>query len=365
MVTPLFLLPRPPGAAVGSSLLEQQGPPTSIVTTTTPGGMSLHLSPPRIGRLPNNQVWDFNFQLLLKFQQREGHMRVPVLHVEDGHKLGNWIRANRAQQKAGTLSLERVHRLHKVGFAWDGNVANITAFAQLKEQLRPTLPAANSQAGRWNVYFLLLLQYRDRQGHIRVPTQHVEDGQELGSWISMQRYQKRLGTLPSERERRLHEIGFTWSANDGKWETMIRGLIQFKQREGHCHVSNIHVEHMDGGVKLKLGVWLKKQRHHRGRGRVETKIVWKKLESIGVTWNNRILELGEAQWDRNFDLLLVFKEREGHVRVPTKHQESVGDQLGRWLKDQRSLYRHGALELDRQKWLEVAGVTWENWQAPV
>jgi hypothetical protein len=48
--------------------------------------------------------------------------------------------------------------------------------------------------------------------------------------------------------------------------------------------------------------------------------------------------------DWNFDLLLVFKEREGHA-VPAKHQESGADNLGAWLANQRLLYRPGRLEL--------------------
>ena len=69
-------------------------------------------------------------------------------------------------------------------------------------------------------------------------------------------------------------------------------------------------------------------------------------------------ESPEEHFDRNFDLVLAFKKREGHVRVPLKHQESgATDNLGAWLGNQRSLRRHGALELDRQKWFGAAGVT--------
>jgi hypothetical protein len=52
------------------------------------------------------------------------------------------------------------------------------------------------------------------------------------------------------------------------------------------------------------------------------------------------------------------------VRVPIRHQESATDHLGDWLKKQQTLHRRGALELDRQKWLEVAGVTWDSKNLP-
>ena len=133
---------------------------------------------------------------------------------------------------------------------------------------------------------------------------------------------------------------------------MTRALIQFKQREGlSCDVSDKHIEHLDGGVKIKLGAWLKIQRYQQKRGKLDAERE-KRLESLGVKWNkNR---------HRNFDLLLAFKKREGHVRVPSKHKEGATDNLGAWLGNQRSLHRTGALELDRQKWLEAAGVTWES-----
>jgi hypothetical protein len=86
-----------------------------------------------------------------------------------------------------------------------------------------------------------------------------------------------------------------------------------------------------------------------------------RLESLGVKWHKN--EIAEESFDRNFDLLMVFKEREGHMRVPIKHQESANDTLGEWLTKQRHRQRHGLLLLDRQKWLEVAGVTWERWGA--
>jgi hypothetical protein len=223
-------------------------------------------------------------------------------------------------------------------------------------------PPCPSQASRrWESNFLLLLQFRDREGHLRVPTYHVEDGHKLGSWICMNRAQQKSGTLYPERLRRLNEIGFIWNAQDARFDTMIRALTQFKQREGHCNVSQKHIEHLDGGVKLKLGSWVKSQRGRQVRGALSVANTEKLLERrLAVKWTNHKQEIDQALFDRNFDLLLVFKEREGHVRVPTQHQESANDHLGEWLKKQRSLHRNGLLELDQQKWLEVAGVTWES-----
>jgi hypothetical protein len=79
--------------------------PTSILTT--PGVMSLDLSPPPPAK--EARRWDFNFQMLLQFRDREGHLRVPARHVEDGHKLGSWICTQRTRKRLGTLCPERLH----------------------------------------------------------------------------------------------------------------------------------------------------------------------------------------------------------------------------------------------------------------
>jgi hypothetical protein len=215
----------------------------------------------------------------------------------------------------------------------------------------------------WDFNFQLLLQFRDREGHLRVPTHYVENGHKVGAWISQQRTNKRLGTLCSEDERRLNEIGFIWNVMEAQFDTMIAALAQFRQREGYaCNISRNHIEQLDG-VKLKLGTWLMNRRNRERRGKVDDDVAKEekkraRLESLGV--NQRREEITEETFDRKFDLLLVFKEREGHVRVPTRHKESANGNLGAWLKKQRTLQRRGLLELDRQKWLEVAGVTWDN-----
>jgi hypothetical protein len=75
-------------------------------------------------------------------------------------------------------------------------------------------------------------------------------------------------------------------------------LAQFKQREGHCKVSKTHIEHLDGGVKLSLGYWLRKQSHKHGRGTMDAKREWKRLESLGVKWNNQRQE-SNKKWPKN------------------------------------------------------------------
>jgi hypothetical protein len=103
--------------------------------------------------------------------------------------------------------------------------------------------------------FRVLTQFKEREGHLRVPNKHV---QLLGTWNRFQRSQKNAWKLVSEKEQYVkNEIGFTWNVLEVQFlDTMITALLaQFKQREGHsCNVSVNHVEHLDGvGSKSNLG----------------------------------------------------------------------------------------------------------------
>jgi hypothetical protein len=60
--------------------------------------------------------WEQGFMALLDFKRREGHCRVPHSHVEEKHRLGQWVATQR--EKRETMSAERKARLNKIGFVW-------------------------------------------------------------------------------------------------------------------------------------------------------------------------------------------------------------------------------------------------------
>ena len=63
-------------------------------------------------------------------------------------------------------------------------------------------------------------------------------------------------------------------------------------------------------------------------------------------------------WDKMYQLLLMYKDREGHCSVPQKHEED-GEKLGRWLGAQRALMNKGRLDPGKEKLLEDIGVVWD------
>jgi uncharacterized protein (DUF2384 family) len=154
------------------------------------------LSPERRQRLDDigfvwdalTEAWEEGFSKLLKFKETEGHCRVPGKLKLDGFNLGAWVGRQRAEKDS--LSPERIQRLDDIGFVWD------------------VLTEA------WEEGFSKLLQFKEAEGHCRVPTGLKLDGFNLGAWVGRQRSTK--DSLSPERRQRLDYIGFVWDARKGK-----------------------------------------------------------------------------------------------------------------------------------------------------
>ena len=60
--------------------------------------------------------WENGFIALAKFKAREGHCRVPSLHIEDKFKLGQWVTTKRRSKDK--MPTRRMSQLDKIGFVW-------------------------------------------------------------------------------------------------------------------------------------------------------------------------------------------------------------------------------------------------------
>ena len=85
---------------------------------------------------------------------------------------------------------DRKQRLDDIGFLWD----------PLAEQ--------------WEEGFSKLLQFKELEGHCRMPSSFKLDGFKLGKWVSNQR--KAYDSMPLKRKQRLDDIGFIWDASKDK-----------------------------------------------------------------------------------------------------------------------------------------------------
>jgi DNA-binding TFAR19-related protein (PDSD5 family) len=259
--------------------------------------------------------WEFWFGLLEQFKEAEGHCRVPKGLKLDGFNFGNWVGTQR--NRKDTLSPERIKRLDDKGFVWD-------AYAEA-----------------WEEGFSKLLQFKEAEGHCRVPVTFKLNGFNLGAWVSTQRSKK--NSLSPERRQRLDDIGFVWDPYTEDWEEGFSKLLQFKEVEGHCRVPEVFK--LDAYM---LGSWVKKQRSNRDTISAERK---QRLDSIAFVWDPHT-----ETWEEGFSKLLQFKEAEGHCRVPGVFKLDAY-KLGSWVIVQRT--KKDSMPTERIQRLDDIGFVWD------
>src|SRR5262249_11913844 len=153
-------------------------------------------------------TWDQWYGRLQAYKDREGHCRVPALHIEDGFALGRWVDVQR--QNKDRLSAARRQRLDEIGFDWDPHDTY------------------------WKIGFGHLQRCFEREGHCLVPQEHQENGYPLGDWVSHQRANR--DKMSPEYRQRLDDLGFAWDALEAAWDEGYRHLTMYVKRTNHCRV---------------------------------------------------------------------------------------------------------------------------------
>ncbi len=138
--------------------------------------------------------WEQRFQALVAFADREGHTKVPYGHVESGLRLEKWVVRQRVDYAAGRLQRlpgDRVARLEALpGWHW-----------------------ADPVADRWERAYAALVKFQEREGHLRIPNGHVEDGITLWRWAGYQKARYAAGKMQRYPDRitRLEAVpGWRW-----------------------------------------------------------------------------------------------------------------------------------------------------------
>lgn len=137
------------------------------------------------GLLPpsNEHQFEIGLRLLRDYVQREGRADVPLDYMEAGIPLGVWVDNMKFEEANHGLRADWKKRLEDVpGWKW--------------------LPGND---------FELLEQYARREGHTRMPVQHIEQGRPLGSWVRDLRETYAARQLAPEWIARLERIpGWEW-----------------------------------------------------------------------------------------------------------------------------------------------------------
>ena len=129
---------------------------------------------------------------------------------------------------------------------------------------------------KWDEMCRALECYRKAQGHANVPANFKENPQ-LGRWVAMQRYRRKVGELSAKQIELLDKAGFVWAPTDVVWSRMFEKLLLFRKKQGHCSVPS------SWPADSHLSNWVANQRHRKKTGTLSPERA-KRLESIGFSW---------------------------------------------------------------------------------
>ncbi|MCP4678658.1 MAG: hypothetical protein GY854_24735 [Deltaproteobacteria bacterium] len=295
------------------------------------GAAKSRVAPERISgraRRVRKNSWEEKYELLLRYVEREGNAFVPVKHVENGKRLGLWVSSQR--KKRDQISAERKTALEKLpGWVW-------------RAQIMRT----------WDDWYKVLLIYIKREGHSRVPRDHMEGGCGLGKWVHVQR--KAKGDMPAKHKAAFERLpGWIWSVQDARWKEKYELLLRYVEREGLVTISRTHMEEGQ-----RLGQWVRVQRSSYNRMSATRKAALERLP--GWTWTSL-----KDSWKEKYILLQDYVESEGHAKIPDTYIAN-GEFLGEWADRQRK-NREKLSDAHKAALERLPGWTWRErdrrWEA--
>ncbi|MDN5202482.1 helicase associated domain-containing protein [Fulvivirgaceae bacterium BMA10] len=272
----------------------------------------------------NDQIWEEKFQLLAAFKNRYGHCFVPV-NWKENKSLGNWVATQRRLEETAKISKSRKKRLEDLGFVWRFET---NKFLQ------------RFYDAKWEENYKNLIAYFNEHGSLQVS---VEKDPSLQRWTCLQRSLYHEGKLAEDRIKKLENINFAWNLHESYWMKMYEELVKFKAKYGHTKVPWMWEENP------QLAPWVNSLKVTKDNLEIE-KIAL--LDKIQFDWEIR--ERNIVPWEEMYNLLLEFKKRFGHTKVPVYWQENY--KLGKWAARMRS--ERYNLPTERIKLLEAIKFEW-------
>ena len=283
-------------------------------------------------------LWEENFAGALRFYRENGHLDIPADYcTPNGLKIGTWIRRQRAL-RAGKLTTgvppteAQIARLDEIGMIWK-----------------------SPHETAWDLGYQAAVDYREQHGDLCVPTSYVTpEGYKLGAWIADRR-ERGKKQHSREQQRLLDDLGMVWEKPDS-WEIRYVLAKQYFEKHGDLNIpSNYKV---DG---IWLAKWINEQRQiyigNRGNKRLTEDQV-RRLEAIGMTWENRNHVLQDDAWHSQYRAVQAFYEICGHLNIPSEYDGGKGKNLTKWITRQRAARVAGKLTDEQITLLDALGMAW-------
>ncbi|MFH8574103.1 helicase associated domain-containing protein [Streptomyces sp. NPDC017993] len=322
---------------------------------------------------PEHQHWRRGVEAAVIYARERGDLRVPfTFRVPAGDEaeaggwpaslanfpLGQWTADARRFYARGDMDADRVEQLEKLGMIW----------SHFDVAWEEGLSAARGWAAE--------------HGHLLAPLDATFQGAAVGIWLKNARaaarkaeqieqrraeglpVQSSAGALTQARREQLEDIDASWCpAWPVTWQRSF-------------HLVRLHLD--AGGSLPTTAGELVRQGEDLGRWVTSVRLGWDNLSTVQQWMCEHVLGIEPAsedekpkprrtqadKWAMNYQAAKQFYEREGHLRVPRKHVETVLSEgggelqfrLGAWISNQRS--RAATLAPERMQQLSEVGMRW-------
>ncbi|RMB79491.1 DEAD/DEAH box helicase [Streptomyces shenzhenensis] len=328
---------------------------------------------------PEHEHWRRGVEAAVIYARKHGDLKVPFTYrVPSGDDqavevegwpaslanfpLGQWIADNRRFYARGNMDADRIEQLEKLGMVW----------SHFDVAWEEGLAAARGWAAE--------------AGHLLAPLDATHRGYRVGIWLKNARAaarkaaeieQRRAEGLPvqssaraltDERREQLEDIDPSWCPPwPVEWQRAFHLVRQHLETSGPLPTEPGTVVHQGED----LGRWVRSVR-----------LGWDNLTGVQQWMLEEVLGIEPAtedekpkprrtqadKWAANLAAAKQFYEREGHLRVPRKHLETIvvgvdGEgqeersiKLGSWIGNQRS--RAATLSPERVEQLSAIGMRW-------
>ncbi|WP_331742885.1 helicase associated domain-containing protein, partial [Streptomyces sp. NBC_01136] len=162
------------------------------------------------------------------------------------------------------------------------------ALKAIDEDWNPSWPAD------WQRHYAALRELvRDEEGQPEVLPGFTVHGMDIGKWLAKQRKPEIWAALTERQRERLEQLGIVPLAPEPEapakaptaavsaFERGVTALAQYKARTGGVKVPRSHVERLEDGTEVRLGVFLSNTKSRRAKLTADKLAL---LAALGLDW---------------------------------------------------------------------------------
>lgn len=349
----------------------------------------------------NEALWNRMFKEAQKFYNKYGHLSVPQKYVtETGLNLGTWISVQRRAKKGSSnavITQKQIELLEEIGMIWDleqsshktsfneqaiyyyltkyTNYTIINRYIDLGFELDIFIPEIN-----------FAIEYDGDLHAGRNANDYEKNNKCIDNEIKLLRIREKLCNCEfdncicinltdysnNQMEQAIYSLFKLIDINinrsfinldkdsdnitkqfyiytDLLWEQWYELAKEYYNKNGNLLIERSYKT--ENG--RNLGQWICRQRRAKKTSQYllnEEQI--KKLDSIGMVWGVR-----ENSWNSYYDFAKKYYSKNGTINVS---QDFILDGItfGRWVAQQRAMYRKGKLKKERIEKLEDLSIEW-------